>query len=204
MLNLIGAEGVSEGKIFTKKILKLSDLKADDQVIVKRSGTNEVVAQFFCDNGNCSDDLTKEGRFNQTEDLVLILRNCSKLDQFEALLNLIPVLRNFTLDEVLLSSATPALTDEALNPRINHTEPHPINKLVEVLSGVSAIIVIAGIPAVAHIIKITVITVAIIIVIIIISISIIFWKFCKPVPKKQQGNDVEMDTFIETSNGPQN
>ncbi|XP_052396615.1 uncharacterized protein LOC127944603 [Carassius gibelio] len=116
MFILTGGEMVSEGKICSKKILERSDLKADDQLMVVRCGTDEVVAQLFCENWNCSDYPDTEGWFNQTEDLVLILPNCSSVDRLDILLNGNRIVLNFTFEEPVLSSTKEPPQTSSPNP----------------------------------------------------------------------------------------
>ncbi|XP_016346666.1 uncharacterized protein LOC107692216 [Sinocyclocheilus anshuiensis] len=120
--SLAGPEVITEAKTYTKLIIKMSDLEKDDQVIIKKK--DKLIAQYFCHAGNCQNEPNTVGQLREHSGyLVLIMRNISPFDRFDAFHNLKPILRNFTLDEVLPTAATPDLTDEALNPSITQTVP---------------------------------------------------------------------------------
>ncbi|CAM4675241.1 unnamed protein product [Leuciscus chuanchicus] len=100
LLCLTCAEMMSEGKTYSKKLIKMVQLGKNDQLFVQRRGTNEMVGQYFCDKGKCNISDCQDCFKIQSGYLVLILHNISHLDRFDANLNGgTPFLQNFSLDE---------------------------------------------------------------------------------------------------------
>ncbi|XP_058620346.1 uncharacterized protein LOC131532582 isoform X2 [Onychostoma macrolepis] len=111
-----------EAKIYTKTIIKKSEVGENGQVMVCIG--DKLVAQYFCNAGICWNETNTVGQLiEQSGNLVLIMQNISSIDRFDAFHNQKPILRNFTLDEVLPTSAAPDLTDEdvTLKPSITRT-----------------------------------------------------------------------------------
>ncbi|KAK7129395.1 hypothetical protein R3I94_017566 [Phoxinus phoxinus] len=116
---------MSEGKTYSKKLMEINKLGKNDQVIVLKSGADKMVAQYFCDEGNCTISVCENCLKNKSGYLDLIMHT-SHGDRFDAFRNSekTPFLSNFTLDEdVSSTSTTKAVPEETHIPSIKPNEP---------------------------------------------------------------------------------
>ncbi|KAF4096303.1 hypothetical protein G5714_022272 [Onychostoma macrolepis] len=135
--------------MYTKRICKMSDLGKDVQVFVEKGAT--LIAQYICHEGKCTCTLNTTGQLTeQSGYLVLTMQNISQIDQFDALKwdksGKKTLLKGFTLNEVLPTSAAPDLTDEdvTLKPSITRTEPLIMTNTAKVFIGVGAVVAVVA------------------------------------------------------------